>query len=215
MSLYRNLGMLGVMAVAGSAAAQTWDLESNWAPPANPNGQWQYGQVTAGDVFSPLAWNPLTNSYGTGAAGNVFVYMNTSGSLAYGIQPGDVSLEADWGNAAAQWTAPSPGTYYFNIAMGGTLQNSGGGYGNNFADYANVEANGSLVGMNSFLNNTKTWTFSETLSAGSTVTAYVLNPGYANGGNTNTLFAVRAVPEPSPLLALGLGGLLFLRRRRK
>ena len=215
MNLYRKLSTLGVMVAAVSAGAQSWDLEGNWAPPANPNGTWQYGQMAGGAVFSPLAWDSTTLSYGTGTAGNVFVYQNTSGSLAYGIQPGDVSLEADWGDAAVQWTAPASATYAFNIALGGTLQNAGGGYGNNFAGYGAVAVNGTQVGMSSFTSNTKFWSFNETLSAGSTVDAYVLNPGFANGGNTNTLFSVNAVPEPAPLAAVAVGGLVFLRRRRR
>lgn len=215
MNLFRKLSTLGVVAAAVSASAQSWDLEGNWAPPANPNGTWQYGQMTGGVLFTALPWDPTTTSYGIGTAGNVFDYMNTSGSLAYGIQPGDVSLEADWGDAAVQWTAPTAGGYKFNIDLGGTLQNAGGGYGNNFSVYGQVAVNGTPVGMNTFTNNTKAWTFSQYLAAGSTVDAYVLNPGFANGGNTDTLFTVSAVPEPAPFGVLAVGGLAFLRRRRR
>jgi len=216
MNLLQRISTIGAFALALGAHGQTWDLKGDWAPTNNPNGQWSYGAVNGG-VFTPLAWTGV--SYGVNANGNVFIYQNNTGSLAYGVQPGDITLEADWGNAAAQWTAPTAGRYSFTIAMGGTLQTAGGGYGNNFAQDSVVTVNGVGVGANSSIDNgsinMKSWSFAENLGAGSTVDAFVINPGFANGGNVDTNFTVNAVPEPAPFAALGIGALALLRRRRQ
>ena len=214
MKLLQRMSIIGAFALALGAHGQTWDLEGNWAPPANPNGAWQYGQVVGG-TFSQLAWTGA--SYGVPGVG-AFIYQNNNAVLMYGVQPGDVTLESDWGNAAAQWTAPTSGQYSFTINIGGSLQNVNGGYGNNFAQDSLVSVNGALVGANSSLDNGSvnemSWSFTRTLTAGSTVDAYVVNPGYANGGNNDTHFTVQSVPEPAPFAALGLGALFVLRRRR-
>jgi MYXO-CTERM domain-containing protein len=211
MNSLRRISTIGAFVLALGAHGQTWDLEGNWAPPANPNGAWQYGEVDGG-VFTPLAWTGV--SYGVPTVGNAFVYQNGQSYTNYGVLPGDISLEADGGNAAAQWTAPVSGKYAFTIAVGGTLLYTGNGYGNAFAADSTVTVNGAAVGSSSFTNNVMSWSFTQTLSAGSTVDAYVVNPGYPGAGNTDTHFTVNAVPEPAPFAALAVGGLVFLRRRR-
>jgi hypothetical protein len=130
----------------------------------------------------------------------------------FGIAPGQVALESDWGHAALLWTAPKAGDYRVVVALVGTLVGGPGGYGNNVAQHGGVAVDGSKQGEISFIDNVKQWDFTVSLAAGSTV----LNPGFANGGNTQTHITVSAVPEPAPalMLAAGLGGLMAWRRRR-
>jgi hypothetical protein len=208
------IASLLVSTSASVSAATSWNLATDYAQNANPNGEWSYGEIS-GSAFSPLSWNSPTNSYGVAAVGQTFIYQNTSGIFDFGINPGKVSLESDWGNPAARWTAPSSGDYLFLIAVGGTLDSGPTGYGNNFAQYAGVKINGVDVTADSFIGNIKQWSFSATLAANATVDTFVLNPGFANGGNTQTEISISAVPEPSGVLVFGLGlGVLFNARKR-
>ena len=192
----------------------TWDLKNDYMTNTNPNGAWTYGQFT-GSGFSPLAWDSGTNSYGTAAENQTFIYQNTGGSLAYGIAPGEISLEGDWGTPVARWTAPVSDTYTVTVALGGTTESAGGGYGNNFAQFAGLRLDGSDVGGGTFASNVMSWSFTQTLNAGETLDAFVLNPGNANGGNTETHFSVTGtVPEPASIACLGLGVVALIRRRR-
>lgn len=202
------------LATAGAFAAPSWNLAGDYLEDTNPNGQWTYGQ-TSGGTFSALAWNAATSSYGIAAAGETFIYQNTRGYYDFGIDPGKVSLEADWGNPAVRWIAPSSGSYTFAVAIGGSTAGGPGGFGNNFASYAGLTIDGVDRAANSFAGNVKAWSFTEFLGAGAVVVAFVTNPGYANGGNTQTEMAISMIPEPSSIVLMGLGlGALLLRGRR-
>ena len=201
--------LMSVALTCGSSAyaGASWDLAGDWNPPANPNGAWTYGDYDSNalvnltymsnDVGGAGAYLPVG-----GGATDGFIYKNLTGGLAYGIYPGQVSLESDWGTAVARWTAPTSGFYDISVLIGGTTVTEGGGYGNNFAQDAGLNIN--MVGQtaDSFDNNVKSWTFANILlSAGTTVDAYVAYPGFANGGNTQTSFHVDAVAQP-PLLTI-------------
>lgn len=201
--------------MASASAATTWNLAGDYAENINPNGVWTYGAENSG--FSALAWNAATSSYGIAAQGKTFIYKNTSGVADYGIAPGQVSLEADWGTPVVRWTAPDAGNYSFAVAVGGTTANGPGGYGNNFATYGGVQINGTAQAATSFAGNVKLWSFTALLVSGDTVDTFVTNPGYAAGGNTQTAISISVVPEPTSalMLALGLGGLALTSLRRR
>jgi hypothetical protein len=199
---------------ASATAATSWDLATDYIDATNPNGAWTYGKIPGG-TFSALAWNAGTSSYGIAAAGETFIYKRNAAVTDYGIAPGKVSLEADWGDAAVRWTAPTSGDYAFTVAVGGTTASGPGGFGNNFASRAGVRVNGLDQVETGFASNIKAWSFTVTLAAGGTVDTFVLNPGFAAGGNTQTEISVSAIPEPASawLLALGLGAVALRRRQ--
>jgi hypothetical protein len=190
-----------------SAYANVWDLAADWNPPANPNGPWSYGQISgAGGTFTPLPWTSFVTDHTAGyygeagkAEGNVS--QNTASWANYGINPGQIYLESDYGSAAVQWTAPATGHYEIVVAMGGTTSPETGPqgqdadqYGNYFAQYAGLDVNG-VIQTGSFANNVMSWSLDLTLTGGSTIDAYVINPGYANGGSTQTEFTVTSIPD--------------------
>jgi len=185
--------------------AQTWDLTGDWNPPANPNGAWTYGEFVGG-VFAPLDWRAGGYYPAVGASGG-YITENTTGSAAYGIDPGQISLEADGGSPVVRWTAPSAGGYNIDVFIGGTTASEGGGYGNNFAKFAGLNINGVSQGSNGFSGNVVSWVINDVvLNAGATVDAYVMNPGYANGGNTEAMFTVTAVQPTATATATVVNG---------
>ena len=214
----KNTIFIPLLLVLGSTAgAQTWNLTNDFSPPSNPNGAWSYAEY-AGGTFENLTWQPTAGVYAVGPVlqDGAFIYKNTTGSPAYGIDPGQISLESDWGTAVARWTAPTTGIYDINVAIGGTTATEGGGYGNNFAQYGGLNIGLVSQADTSFTNNVKTWTLTDVhLTGGQTVDAFVANPGYANGGNTQTSFTVAAVPEPAQFAVVGFGILGLLIRRRR
>lgn len=206
-----------LVALSAGATPTVWDLVNDYQENTNPNGQWRYG-TNHGVSFSLLDWNAGTSSYGEGNPGNTFIYRNDTGSRAYGIDPGKVSLEADWGTPDVRWTAPGTGTYVVSVRVGGGRDSGGGGYGNNFAEYAGVDLDGTPQSR-TFDNNVAAWDFTAFLAAGDTVDVFVANPGFANGGNTQTdirITTAASVPEPGSLALglLSLASLAVIRRRR-
>jgi len=201
------------------ANAQTWDLANDFSTTnGNPNGAWTYGYnagsgFTAFDSVNSGAW-----VYSGAGYGGAFIYKNLANYLAYGIYPGEVSLEADNGTPEVRWTAPTSGVYTINVAIGGTTANSGGGFGNNDASGSGLLVGG-VAQTGSYSNSTNVYSWSITnivLTGGTHVDAYV-NHGYG-GGNTQTIFTVtqNAVPEPNPVLIAGVALVtvsLALRRR--
>jgi len=189
-----------VVTLSLSDYVQTWDLTADWNPPANPNGAWSYGEISGG-VFTPLAWvggnTSGSTDYAYGSASGGFVYQNTNAVTFDDIDPGQISLESDWGSAAVRWTAPTAGAYNLTVSIGGSTQPGAGGYGNNFASDAALNINGVSQSASAFLNNVMSWNLTGVvLNAGTTVDAFVTNPGYANGGNTEVTFTVNLTGAP-------------------
>jgi hypothetical protein len=174
-----------------------WDLAGDWNPPANPNGAWTYGQIVNGS-FSSLPYTSGAYCNGSGSGG--CVCQNQQTYPTYGIDPGEISLEADWGNPAVEWTAPTSGNYAISVLIGGTAAYEGSGWGNNFAQYSGLSIDGVSQTETGWTNNVMSWQLSdEYLNAGDVVMACVMNPGYAFAGNTQTKFTISLV-SMSPLV---------------
>lgn len=215
------VGTLSLMPT--TAHAQTWDLYNDFSTTNNPNGAWTYGAYTdaAHTVFS-IYPSETSNILGPEWYGFVSdINPNTSGSGAFGISPGTVSLASDSGTPVARWTAPTTGIYTIDVAIGGSASVGGPGTGNANARISGVNING--VAQNGSYNsgtNVYTWQLDNlSLNMGSIVDAYV-NEHFLSG-NTQTIFTVTqqaVVPEPgmmAALVAVALtGGGLLARRKR-
>lgn len=211
--------VLSAIAVSAFSSAQTFNLTNDFSiTNGNPNGVWTYGSV-AGTTFTPLTstGNFALGPYWTNAQ-SITVWRNSSANLAYGIEAGQISLDADNGGVAARFTAPYEGTFDVLLQMGGTTANAGGGYGNVGVAQTGLRLDG--VENAGFTydagTNVRTWSLTSLqLDAGDTVEAYVNFVGA--GGNLQTKFNVvgSPVPEPATMAALGLGALALLRRRAR
>jgi hypothetical protein len=191
-----------------TALGQTYSLSGDWNGVANPNGVWSYGYLTGGTFTSFGTGN---GAYATDN-GYLAFYKNTGTSAAYGIDPGQVSLEADGGTPDARFIAPISGNYQLVLDIGGTTADEGGGYGNADAANGRLLVDGSLVaGSYDSASNIMSWNLNESLSAGAIVDAYV-GAGYG-AGNTQTVFQI-SVPEPASLSLLMMCGIGLLGRRR-
>jgi hypothetical protein len=217
--------LMATLALSGlgmAAQATSWDLAADYNT-VTPNPPWAYGEVlNTGNGFTPLAWTPVISPLTSGIYGNTdpygaFIFQNTASYAAYGIAPGQVSLESDNGNAAVQWTAPATGVYDIVANIGGTQAGEGGGFGNALAYNAGLNVNGVSQTDVSFTGNVKSWNLTDVLlTAGQTVDAYVINPGAPGAGNTQTELTISLVPDGAltgGLLGGALLGLALYRRK--
>ncbi|CAG0952219.1 hypothetical protein PHYC_00260 [Phycisphaerales bacterium] len=101
------------LAVVGSAAAQ-WNVAGDFSGTANPNGVWQYGVLDFGsmtfELDNPSAGVCAGPAWLHGSNGSN-VWRNACPSVAYGIEPGQVSLHPGTGfqPACIRWTSPPNG----------------------------------------------------------------------------------------------------------
>ncbi len=206
-SITKTAQTIGVISVA---PVHTWNLATDFSTVSNNNAgvsPWVLGEIVSGTFTPYTTYTPGTTnawwSLGSTSGGSGFIGLYSV--TDYGIQTGNISLEADWGNPDARWVAPNTGTYALTVAIGGSTAQFQNGFGNADASLAGLKIGGVAQSANSFNNNIKTWNLSSVaLNQGQTVDAYV-GQGYG-GGNTNTVFTVTGPDVPSsgpPVLVIG------------
>ncbi len=64
------------------------------------------------------------------ASCGAFITKNEQSYVSYGIGPGAVSMERDYGTPALLWISPTSSTYSIYLLVGGSTSSGGGGVGN-------------------------------------------------------------------------------------
>ena len=209
---------LAVVGAPAVASATTWDVTAQYSTTNNPDGVWSYGWEAAG------ALNPTLNLYNTTgptiAPVNSIqwydvnhhsvdytptIWLNTSGTEAYGVLPGQVSLHPGWDGSysVARWTSPIAG----QVDVTGFF-----GAGDTGAMSYYISINGSTVYQRVNDQNTYNFSFSPTVFGGETIDFIVgFNTvyGYVSGNTPlDVTITTTSVPEPSTwaLMAPRLSG---------
>jgi hypothetical protein len=215
------LGAIVTLATPGYA--MTWDLAADFSTVNNPDGPWEYGYRCDCGCFnlmtiyfkedSVFEWWQMPQAASE-------IGLRIADYADYGVQPGHVSMECDGITPQVRWIAPSSGTYYISIVIGGTTLSESAGYGNVNANYAEVAINGSIVSATGSLSGPneagKTWSLAGVnLTTGDVLDTWIPG-GWHNGGNTDTTITVSTspVPEPLTILTLGMGAAWLLGRKR-
>ena len=215
------LAGLALVSHSRTASAQTWDAAGQFSSQnGNPNGVWTYGEydnVTGlFKKYQSFSGPAETPAWG----GDSDIYLNDSGHLNYGVDPGNLSLHADYGTPVLRFTAPTAGDYLIDVSIGGTTQFAYGGFGNNDAILAGVNINGQadLAGSYSGLTNLFTLYQTVVLHAGDKVDVYVGHRFIGGNTNTSVTFSRTVTPEPSTtafaISALASAGFALRRRKR-
>lgn len=112
-----NIGVLGMIALAGSAAASVvvWDPTPDFSIDyGNPNGVWSYGWMEVGFGALNLYENSgITNGnpqwWAWGGDRTPCVWKNMHTDIWYGVEPGQISLHPGNGHqpSVVRWTTPT------------------------------------------------------------------------------------------------------------
>jgi hypothetical protein len=213
---------LAAMLAATSAGAEllTWNAATDFSiSNGNPNGAWSYGGLAnlhtstfqAFTAFNSLANGSCPEWY-VAADGRV-IWKNTTASSAYGVAPGQLSLQpgSNQQPSVVRWTAPN--------TIGSTSVDVQGQFypGDTGTMLVGIFVNG--IGSDNVprwsANNSGSFDFTVPVGPGNTID-FAVYGGYAFG-NTPLSATITTIPEPSAIILLttGLfGTLLYARRRR-
>jgi hypothetical protein len=182
-----------------------WDPTAEFSiTNGNPNGVWTYGWMDLGfSTFTPYTTHGTNNWYGWGGDQTPTVWLNDTGTTAYGVPPGDLSIHPGNGTepSVLRWTAPA--TYDGPVQVNGQF----------------LAGDGGIMQVAVRLNGTVLWNAVDAGAFNLNVTVhpsdtldFAVFGGYAYG-NTPLQLNLVGIPEPSAfaLLALGLAALRGVR----
>jgi hypothetical protein len=221
------VAVAAVSVLAARAENLSWDVTADFSiENGNPNGVWSYGWVnnstfqifdTAGRGFdntalvsSPHWHGPLWGEL----SGTVFpcIWKNYD-PAEFNVQTGQVSLHPgpDGEASVARWTAPA--------GIGSLVQVQGHFYpGDSGIMQVGIFVNGISQGQTPYWHcvDSGSFDFTSSITPGTTIDFAVYGGFFY--GNTPLAATITAVPEPSTLAMLGVGGLCivisYCRRKR-
>ncbi len=218
-----------VFGIAGANAfALDWDYAADFSPSSNPAGGWTYGWRGTIPGTALAEFNLSGNAAGVSGSLDYWqnntipfmgCYKNNSGLGFDGgegtLTPiGEASMHPGNGlNAVARWTAPANGTYFYSFsaaAFGGNI---------NGISSLHLVVNGVMIDM-ALANIPYTYgpvhNGSVNLLTGDVMDFVVdMEDGNFNHDSTGVRAHISTVPEPATMLALGVGFVALLKRRKK
>lgn len=203
---------VAILSTSSLVQAATYDATSDFQTSSNSFGNvWSYGYSSSSTSYSMTlfdtavggnAW--IMNGYNT--LGTPAIWQNTTGSTAYGVTPGQISLHpgpAAYGDfTILRFTAPSSDNYtitgQFFVGDFGSMNGS-------------IVLNGDIANPLQYFSNTTDASFFAPLAlnmaSGQTLDFVVGNNGNFYYGNTpiTASISTSAVPVPAAIWLLGSG----------
>ncbi len=220
MQMRRGIVLLALIAGgSGVAQAVTYDISADFSTASNPNGVWAYGFMALDGLFTPYDqpsnesglqfWRSSLEVSGIPIDGN-----NPTDNFI-GSVPAHTAIFHPGANGEMSifaFTAPSAGNYQLNATFAGL--DSGG-------TDVHILANGTPI-FDAAITGGNSPSFSQSLTLSQNDRIYF---ALGNGGNgsandltgINASLTVAAVPEPEiyAMMAIGLGLMGYVTRRRK
>lgn len=201
---------------ATQAHALSADFASDFSiTNSNPNGAWTYGYTTSlggtlNNFTTTLASSGQEIWYMPGLSGDATpsVFKNVSGGTVNWVPSGAAGLHSGPGGqlAVARYTSSEAG----EVTISGEFGSGDIGGVGIFILVDNVQAFGITNA-----SATEAFDFDVTLGVGSTVDFVVSNGDGSYAFDSTPLSAtIETVPEPATMLALGLGAVALVRKRR-